>query len=71
LGEFHKDLIARGIEVHKAVDHGISQGIYFSDPDHHCWEVFVERQRSEATRTNAMRAKEVMAESIDLKTLNA
>ena len=71
LGEFRKDLIARGVEVHKAVDHGISYGIYFTDPDNHCWEVFVERQCSEATRIDAMRATGVMAEPIDLETVNA
>jgi predicted lactoylglutathione lyase len=57
--------------LHKAVDHGISYGIYFTDPDSHCWEVFVERQRSETTQIDAMRATGVMKEPIDLETVNA
>ncbi len=71
LAEFRKGLIANGVEVHRAVDHGISYGIYFTDPDNHCWEVFVERQRSEANRIDAMRATGAMAEPVDLETVDA
>ena len=71
LGKFRKGLIANGVDVQRAVDHGISYGIYFTDPDNHCWEIFVERQRSEKTRIDAMRATGAMAEPVDLETVDA
>ena len=67
LGQFRRDLLDNGVNVHRTVDHGISYGIYFTDPDGHCWEVFVERKRPEETRVDAMRATGAMAEPVDLE----
>ena len=40
---FHGELVAKGIEILGVVDHGISYGIYFLDPDGHHLEVFYPR----------------------------
>ena len=71
LGQFRRGLLDNGVDVHRTVDHGISYGIYFTDPDGHCWEVFVERKRPEETRVDAMRATGAMAEPVDLEIVGA
>lgn len=71
LAAFRQGLLDKGVQVERTVDHGISYGIYFLDPDGHCWEVFLERERSEASRLDAMRATGAMADPVDLETVDA
>lgn len=71
LADFRQGLIDNGVDVQRTVDHGISYGIYFLDPDEHCWEVFVERPRQETTRIDAMRATGAMADPVNLETADA
>ena len=59
------------VNVQSTVDHGVSYGIYFNDPDDHCWEVFVERERPEANRVDAMRATGAMSDPVELETVDA
>ena len=66
LKAFHQRLLDADVEVQVTVDHAISYGVYFLDPDGHCLEVFVERDRPEASRVEAMRATGVVADPIDL-----
>jgi len=40
LKEFHQSLLDKGVEVLSTVDHGVSYGTYFLDPDGHHLEVF-------------------------------
>ena len=70
LGQFRQSLIDEGVDVHRTVDHGISYGVYFKDPDGHCWEVFVDRERPEANRVEAMRTTGAMAEPVNLETVD-
>ena len=71
LVDFQKSLIKNGVKVQKTVDHGISYGIYFLDPDGHCWEVFLERPRPEVNRVDAMRKTGVLSKPIDLNSVNS
>ena len=71
LAEFRQGLIDEGVKVQRTVDHGVSYGIYFNDPDDHCWEVFVERERPEANRVDAMRATGAMSDPVELETVDA
>ena len=71
LAQYRQGLIDEGVEGNRTVDHGVSYGIYFNDPDDHCWEVFVERKRSEPTRVLAMRATGAMSEPVELEFLDA
>ena len=71
LATFRQGLLDNGVEVQRTVDHGVSYGIYFLDPDGHCWEMFVERDRPEASRVEAMRATGAMSEPVDLNTVEA
>lgn len=43
LKKFHAMLIEKGIDILGVVDHGISYGVYFRDPDGHHLEVFYQR----------------------------
>lgn len=71
LAAFRQEMIDKGVDVQRTVDHGISYGIYFLDPDRHCWEVFLERQRPEGNRLDAMRATGAMSEPVELETVDA
>lgn len=68
---FHRKLVDAGVEIRGSVDHGVSYGIYFLDPDGHQLEVFIERERPEASRLDAMRATGIMADPVDVQTLQA
>ena len=62
-------LVDQGVTITGTVDHGISYGVYFLDPDGHQLEIFCERERPEANRLEALRAVGVMATPIDLETV--
>ena len=46
--QFHQVLVAKGVEIIATVDHGISYGVYFLDPDGHHIEVFCQRHSDDA-----------------------
>ena len=69
LKAFHRRLLAKGVTVERTVDHGISYGVYFLDPDGHRLEVFLEQKRPEATRVEALRAVGAKSDRIDLQAL--
>lgn len=43
----HAYLTERGVEIAEILDHGVSTGIYFYDPDGHMLEVFCQRMSQE------------------------
>jgi catechol 2,3-dioxygenase len=47
LKQWHRHLQAHGVEIVGTTDHGVSQGIYFLDPDGNELEVTYERPRDE------------------------
>lgn len=51
LRAFHASLVEKGVEVLGVMDHGISYGVYFLDPDGHHLEVFYQHEpNSESKR---------------------
>lgn len=59
------------VTITGTVDHGISYGLYFLDPDGHQLELFCERARPEADRLAAFRAVGVKSTPVDLDSLTA
>ena len=45
LRAFHDSLVARGVPVRSAMDHGANLSVYFEDPDGHMLEVTYEKPR--------------------------
>lgn len=43
LRAFHTSLVRKNIRIHELLDHGVSKGIYFFDPDGHMLEVFYQQ----------------------------
>lgn len=70
LKAFHRELVKSNVSIRGTVDHGISYGIYFLDPDGHQLEVFLERERPEPTRVEALRAVGVMSKPVDVQSLH-
>ena len=64
--EFCRNLKNNEVEIERIVDHGISYGIYFFDPDKHCWEVFIEQERPEQNRIEAIRSTGILSKPIDI-----
>jgi catechol 2,3-dioxygenase len=50
LKEIYARLKAKGVTINTVVDHGISLGVYFQDPDGHGIEVYYELPRTEWPR---------------------
>lgn len=48
LRAFYASLIRKRVKVHEILDHGVSKGIYFFDPDGHMLEVFCQQLHGEA-----------------------
>ncbi len=69
LRAFRNHFLERGVTITGTVDHGISYGLYFLDPDGHQLEVFCERRRPEADRIASFRAVGVKSDPIDLDNL--
>ena len=60
-----------GIKILDVVDHGISYGIYFLDPDGHHLEVFYQRNANDAeSKTEMARIGTAKADPIDLENVN-
>ncbi len=66
LKRFHARLVERAVTIEAVVDHGISYGVYFRDPDGHRLEVFHQRVPSDGT-SKRMRAEiGAIADPVDL-----
>jgi catechol-2,3-dioxygenase len=63
----HADLVAKNVEITGVVDHGISYGIYFLDPDGHTLEIFRQRMPNDGTSKQMMMAEiGAIADPVDL-----
>ena len=68
---FHRTLGDKGIKILGVVDHGISYGVYFLDPDGHHLEVFYQRNANDAESKSEMaRIGSAMADPIDLENVS-
>lgn len=68
LKAFRRGLEERGVTITGTVDHGISYGIYFLDPDGHQLEVFQQRTGHDEPKA-AFKAVGVKATPIDLEAM--
>ena len=50
LKDFHASLLRKNVKVLGVMDHGISYGVYFLDPDGHHLEVFYQHEPDEASK---------------------
>jgi catechol-2,3-dioxygenase len=66
---FRRRLVDRGVTITGTVDHGVSYGIYFLDPDGHQLEAFMQRTPAEADQHEAFRTAGVKATPIDLDSI--
>ena len=66
---FHGKLQERGVRISGVVDHGISYGIYFFDPDGHQLEVFYQRIQPDSAAKVAFASGPVQATPIQLNDL--
>ncbi|MEM7225857.1 MAG: VOC family protein [Pseudomonadota bacterium] len=69
LQAFRRRLVERRETITGTVDHGISYGIYFLDPDGHQLEVFSQRTPDDEDAIAAFKKVGVMATPIDLMAL--
>ena len=63
---FHGRLRERGVRISGIVDHGISYGIYFFDPDGHQLEVFYQRIQPDQAAKSAFSTAPIQASPIEL-----
>lgn len=71
LKEFHAKLKAKGVKITGVVDHGISYGVYFLDPDGHQLEVFYQRVQPDDEAKRTFGQIGAIAKGIDLEKLEA
>ena len=71
LRSFRRRLVDRDIPITGTVDHGISYGIYFLDPDGHQLEVFLPRTGAAGDSKAAMIEIGPKSEPIDLDTVES
>jgi catechol 2,3-dioxygenase len=64
LREFYPRLKAKGVPIARVVDHGISLGIYFHDPDGNGIEVYYELPRSQWPRQERIFAKDMVGRGL-------
>lgn len=69
LKTFHKKLREKGVEILGVVDHGISYGLYFLDPDGHHLEVFYQYIQPDDAALHAFAKIGAIANPIDLETI--
>jgi len=65
LKEFHSSLLRKKVQVLGVMDHGISYGVFFLDPDGHHLEVFYQHEPDAASKKK-FGAIGAIAKSIDL-----
>jgi catechol-2,3-dioxygenase len=70
LKAFRRSLVDRDVTITGTVDHGISYGIYFLDPDGHQLEVFQQRTSPDDDALAAFKAVGAKATPIDLDAMN-
>jgi catechol-2,3-dioxygenase len=70
LKRFRRRLVDRGVKIVATVDHGISYGIYFLDPDGHRLEVFQQRTAPDEDAKAVFRGVGVMSTPIDLESID-
>jgi catechol 2,3-dioxygenase-like lactoylglutathione lyase family enzyme len=62
--------LAKGVRVHEILDHGVSVGIYFYDPDGHMLEVFHQKiSQSDGAAIQELTENEGKADPITLEPL--
>lgn len=66
---FRRRLVERGVTITGTVDHGISYGMYFLDPDGHQLEVFLPRTDPDADAREAFRRTGVRSTPVDVDAL--
>ena len=66
LQRFHASLIRHKVRIHEVLNHGVSKGIYFFDPDGHMLEVFCQELEGNAA-IDALRDNRGMAEPYELE----
>ena len=66
LKAFRRRLVEKGVTITGTVDHGVSYGIYFLDPDGHQLEMFLQRTPPDEDQHEAFRTAGVKATPIDL-----
>jgi catechol-2,3-dioxygenase len=66
LKAFRRRLVEMGVTITGTVDHGVSYGIYFLDPDGHQLEMFLQRTPPDEDQHEAFRTVGVKATPIDL-----
>ncbi len=66
LRAFHTRLLDRSVRITGVVDHGISYGIYFFDPDGHQLEVFYQRIQPDSAAKRAFAEMGILATPISL-----
>ncbi len=63
----HANLVAKNVEITAVVDHGISYGTYFLDPDGHTLEIFWPRIPNDGTSKQMMTTEiGAIADPVDL-----
>lgn len=65
LQRFYGRLLRHKVRIHEILDHGVSKGIYFFDPDGHMLEVFCQQTFGPAALTE-LASNQGMAEPFDL-----
>ena len=71
LRRFHENLAANGVRITGVVDHGISYGVYFLDPDGHQLEVFYQRDRDDHAAKRKFSEIGAIARPVDLATVSS
>jgi catechol-2,3-dioxygenase len=66
---FRRRLVDRGVTITGTVDHGISYGVYFLDPDGHQLEVFQQRTGLDDDPKAVFRGVGIKATPIDLEAI--
>ena len=66
LKRFHARLVERAVTIEAVVDHGISYGVYFHDPDGHRLEVFYQRVPNDGASKRMMAEIGAIADPVDL-----
>jgi len=70
LKRFRRRLVDKGVTITGTVDHGISYGIYFLDPDGHQLEVFQQRTGPDEDPKAAFRGVGILATPVDLEAIS-
>jgi len=70
LKRFRRRLLDKGVTITGTVDHGITYGVYFLDPDGHQLEVFKQRTPVDEDQKAAFRSVGVKSTPVDLESVS-